>query len=345
MPFASRSFLPADAPRHWTVFRLGHLGDVLLCTGVMDRLAQEHGWSFTVITRAPWADVFSHHPHVRSVLALEEADLRPGPYLERCRLLSRSCAGTGLLDWHDTLRSRLLSCFWQGPVLRYPKMTLQRRLYLYSKHRWGGAGLLATTVPQRYYLSVASPPPPPEDLLPRLYLEAGEKAEARARLEALFGPQVAPVALHPYAANALKTWPAPYWRELVEELDRQRKPWICIGRGTKLFPERKEDLSNNTSLRQSAALLSCCRALITGDSGPMHLAAAVGVRVIALFGPTTREWGFYPSGPDDVILETALPCRPCSLHGKTACPRNGQCLSDIPPRVVLKKLEDADGTG
>jgi ADP-heptose:LPS heptosyltransferase len=71
----------------------------------------------------------------------------------------------------------------------------------------------------------------------------------------------------------------------------------------------------------------------------MHLAAAVGTPVVALFGPTTREWGFYPSGPCDTVLEQDLDCRPCSLHGTSRCQRRGQCLEAVSPADVLKAIE------
>ncbi len=70
----------------------------------------------------------------------------------------------------------------------------------------------------------------------------------------------------------------------------------------------------------------------------MHLACGVGTPVVALFGPTTRTWGFYPEGPKDVVLECDLPCRPCSLHGGKTCQRNLECMSNISPEDVLQAL-------
>ena len=59
---------------------------------------------------------------------------------------------------------------------------------------------------------------------------------------------------------------------------------------------------------------------VTNDSGPMHLAAAAGVPVVAIFGATTRELGFFPYGPGHRVVETDLACRPCGLHGARECP-------------------------
>ncbi len=182
-------------------------------------------------------------------------------------------------------------------------------------------------------------PPPREALLPCIFLTEEERADAAARLSMLFGGNARPVALHPYAAHPNKTWPAGHWRELARLLDAAGIPWVALGRGTPLFPGYPADLANRTSLRETSALLAASRALVSGDSGPLHMAGAVGTPVVALFGPTTREWGFYPAGSDDVVLERALPCRPCSLHGNTSCRHAGRCLADISPEEALEALQ------
>lgn len=191
----------------------------------------------------------------------------------------------------------------------------------------------------RYAKAVDSVPPPASSLLPRIWLTSDEEQDAHALLETVLPGARAPVALHPYATHALKAWPEGHWRRLVSLLDDAGIPWLVLGAGTPLFPGDPRDITNVTNLRQSTAVLSRCRALVSGDSGPMHLAAAVGTPVVALFGPTTREWGFFPAGPCDTVLERDLPCRPCSLHGKFACPRNGECLAAISPEAVLAALQ------
>jgi len=59
---------------------------------------------------------------------------------------------------------------------------------------------------------------------------------------------------------------------------------------------------------------------VTNDSGPMHLAAAAGVPVVAIFGATSRELGFFPYGNGHRVVEAELACRPCGLHGGRDCP-------------------------
>lgn len=337
--------------RRWVAYRLGQLGDVTLCSGVLSHLAATRGWQFVFVTRRLFADIYKHNPFVSNVVCVDEEDLELRPFADFARGLSRRYKGWGLLDLHGSLRSRLLSLFWRGPVRRYEKMGLERRLFLYSKGKHGGEKLLKRNVTQRYCMAVQGMPgfeglPARSELIPHIWLTAEERADARKKLDILVGKNESPIALHPYATHALKAWPRENWRDLAMQLEKQGVPWLLIGRGKPLFagqgPYCVKELSNATTLRETCALLSWCRVLATGDSGPMHLASAVNTPVVALFGPTTAEWGFYPEGEKDLVLQRHLPCRPCSLHGRKPCQKDGACLADISIDEVLEAISGFD---
>jgi len=342
---------PSDCPARWVVFRLSALGDVVLATGVLRYWNEAYGWRFRVLTKAPFASVFENHPAVDSVITPTAAELvLPGLVAGFGEIAERH-AGWGLLDLHGTTRSRLLAVRWKGVVRRYPKRSLARRAFLLTCGLAYKKSLRNLNVPQRYSLAVETVPPPPETLVPVLYLADAERAWAKSFLASLFRDDVLKsppdvvfsrpcVAIHPFAAHAHKAWPKAHYERLVSLLDANGISWIVLGRGEPFFPGDKRDLTGKTTVRESAALIASCSALVTGDSGPMHLGTAVGTPVVALFGPTTKEWGFFPSGPRDRVLETDLACRPCSLHGKKGCPRNGECLARIAPETVLAAVED-----
>ena len=76
----------------------------------------------------------------------------------------------------------------------------------------------------------------------------------------------------------------------------------------------------------------------------MHMATAVGTPVVALFGPTVRQFGFFPYRARALVLERELPCRPCSYHGGPACPLgHHRCLRDISPDEVARGVEAMEG--
>jgi heptosyltransferase-2 len=90
------------------------------------------------------------------------------------------------------------------------------------------------------------------------------------------------------------------------------------------------NLIGQTDLRLFAGLLAVCHAFVSNDSGAMHLAAAVGVPVVAIFGPTD-ERATAPLGDHDVIIHQVF-CRPCMLR---ECPIDHRCMRGISVDVVL----------
>ena len=94
------------------------------------------------------------------------------------------------------------------------------------------------------------------------------------------------------------------------------------------------------SLLASAELIRRCRVILTNDSAPLHLAAAVGTPVVAVFGPTVPAFGFGPYGDGHTIVERKLPCRPCGVHGGRKCAeQHFRCMKDISVEEVLQALE------
>ncbi|MDP2209670.1 MAG: lipopolysaccharide heptosyltransferase II [Bacteroidota bacterium] len=100
------------------------------------------------------------------------------------------------------------------------------------------------------------------------------------------------------------------------------------------------NLSGKLTLLQSAELIRRCRVLITNDSSPVHLAAAVDTPVVAIFGATAPAFGFAPYSDGSVVVETVgLKCRPCAIHGGNKCPVGTfDCMKRITHEIVFEKV-------
>ncbi len=155
-----------------------------------------------------------------------------------------------------------------------------------------------------------------------------------------------PVALAPGAAfGPAKQWPLSRFVALGEELLRLGRSVVVIGGhgerslGTRLAEIGALDLTGKTSLLEAHAVLERSRALITNDSGAMHLARAAGTRMIAVFGSSSPRWTG-PEPEEGEALWLGLPCSPC-FHRR--CPLEGdihlRCLEDISVGSVLEVLE------
>jgi heptosyltransferase-2 len=104
------------------------------------------------------------------------------------------------------------------------------------------------------------------------------------------------------------------------------------------------NLAGELSLLQTAELIRKGKLLVTNDSAPLHIANSVKTDVIAIFGATVTDFGFYPYGKNDVVFEiNGLDCRPCSIHGSKKCPvKTFDCMIRIDEeeiyRTVLKMI-------
>ncbi len=93
------------------------------------------------------------------------------------------------------------------------------------------------------------------------------------------------------------------------------------------------NLAGKTHLRQLAAALKICRLLLTNDTGPMHLAAAVGTPLVVPFGSTAPELTGPIFSPMAQIVRSPAPCAPCF---RRECPIDLRCLNDIGVSQVVE---------
>ncbi|WP_298066621.1 glycosyltransferase family 9 protein [uncultured Mailhella sp.] len=327
--------------RHMVAVRFSSMGDVALTTGVLLDWHKKHETMFTVVTRAAFAPLFDHHPAVQEVIGLLPEELSGQVQAQVFHALVLKYKDSPLLDLHRNLRSAMLARSWRDAIICYKKMSVARRLFLWSRGRLYGEALRALNVPQRYAIGLYNEKevPPAEELRPRIFLSSEERERAASALASLHasGPLVA---LHPFATHTAKTWSMEIWLRFAALLDAAGIPFFWVGLGEGLpAAENGRSFIGKTDLRQLCGLLEQAAVLVTGDSGPMHLATAVGTPVLALFGPTCREWGFFPSGPKDTVIQLDMPCRPCSLHGAGTCSRGSVCMTGILPEQVLETLK------
>ncbi len=156
------------------------------------------------------------------------------------------------------------------------------------------------------------------------------------------------VAMNVSARWPTKRWPAASFAEVADRLQQEGCGAVVLIGG----PDERADvtavsgmmktpainLAGATSVRLLPALLSRASLLITNDSGPMHIAAAAGTPVVALFGPTS-EVRTGPYGVDHRVLATGIFCRPC-LSRTCENPVQLECLIRITPELVFAVAQD-----
>ncbi len=148
--------------------------------------------------------------------------------------------------------------------------------------------------------------------------------------------------------GAAKRWPFAYWLELAQKLGKSRKETLLIlgGAGDEAFlgdlkkgletsgDGRFQWLVGKTDMLTLAEVLSRCRLLVTSDTGPMHMAAAVGTPTVALFGSTSPAWT-RPFGKGHEVIHKEIECSPCFQR---TCPIGYACLNAISVEEVYKVI-------
>lgn len=172
------------------------------------------------------------------------------------------------------------------------------------------------------------------------HLSPDEIATAKTQLASRgITPDAFLIGIHPGGSSFDKRWPEKQYAELADRLSHQYNATVLLLRG----PEEAELVENiqkamespaiayaPASIRELGALLSCCDLVVCNDSGPMHLAAALDVPMVAIFGPTDHV-AWHPLSENASIVRRDMPCWPCSAH---KCKIGWECTKKLPVAPV-----------
>jgi len=180
---------------------------------------------------------------------------------------------------------------------------------------------------------------------PRLFVELKESNHAEPNKCST--PSHKHIAIFPGAKHNTKIYPAVYFTKLIQAAEEKYFFWLLGGREdcelTRLInesaPERTTDYCGKLNLFELLQYIDAADMIISGDSGPMHLAAALAKPQIAIFGSTHPKLGFKPLNDNAAIVCKDIPCQPCSLHGNAACPKKHySCMLMIEPEEILSLM-------
>ena len=133
-----------------------------------------------------------------------------------------------------------------------------------------------------------------------------------------------------------RNWPLENFSVLAAMAAGRGWQVVCLGKAGNIAGKNVQNLAGDTTIKEAAAMLSVCDALVTGDSGLMHVGSAVGIPVISIFGPTDPNRKA-PLNPRSSWLWRGSDCIRCELYGRYC--RNHPSTAEITPEEVMNRLE------
>ena len=350
--------LSFETPSRILVIRFSSMGDIVLTSPVtrqLSRICPDAEIDF--LTREEYASLARALPGIVQVQRFEP---ERGLWALVARLRRRRY--DLVIDLHGSIRSRLVRLAGNARrAVRYDKRRIARMALV---ARSGGSVTVPHTVDR--YLEVLEAfdgktvcdetpsdgaPDASISKLPELIVEDSAEAEVASRLaDGGIGPEDPVLGLAPGASHRPKRWPPDRFARVADHLaavhgmsvlllgSEEDRPVAAEVAGA--MEEPALDWTGETDLALLPAAVKRCRHLVCNDSGPMHVATAVGTPVTGVFGATHPRLGFAPLGPEDAAVSLDLPCSPCSLHGNRAC-RFGThaCMEDLPSQSVIAEAK------
>jgi lipopolysaccharide heptosyltransferase II len=334
------------------IIRFSSIGDIVLSSLLVRVLRRRHpGARIDFLVKSGFADLVRFSPHLSGVI-----EFPPRGGLKALLALRRHIVGERydlVVDLHDSIRSRFI-CTGARQVVRVRKRKLARFVLVRFKRDLYGRFNGSPSVARRYLEAVEQYGAEDdgeglEFFIPPAAIESAKKIAAQAGL-----PEGVPViGVCPSARHQTKIWPAERFGDVALELAAERGAAVVLfGSGeerdrceqvSRRIAERRPgtpvaNCAGRLSLPETAALMDRCLLVLSNDSGLMHVAAARNRTVVAIFGSTVRQLGFFPFGTRSAVVEhPSLGCRPCTHIGLPACPLGHfRCMLDVSVKQVLE---------
>ena len=308
------------------VIRFSSIGDILLTTPVVRAIQIQLNAQVDFITKQRYRELLELNPHIRSVYDLENLDiteLKKANY--RC-----------IVDLHNNTRSLSVRQKLNTKSYYVSRDIINKWLFRLARiDRYGKQHMVEK------FLNVVQPLGITNDnrglefhLNPSLPIRASYK-ERKTIAISLGGTYI--------------TKRIPY--SLIQPLFGLRKEkFVLLGGEDVELPEVNHpnvtNLVGSTSLMESAVEIAQADVVLTGDTGMMHIAAALQKPIIVIWGSTDKRFGFYPYYGNESkvkyrsIENESLACRPCSKYGRNKCPKKHMnCLKGLKTAQIHDALE------
>lgn len=315
------------------IIRFSSLGDVILTTPLIRSLKKKYpSANIDFLVREEYKDLLTYNPYLRNIFQFE----RNVDNLETIYKLQDEKYDL-VIDLQNNFRSKKISKWLRAYKVEFKRNDLSKFLLVKFK-----INLMKNlgTISERYAEVLSDFQLDDEGL--DLFIP--EEIQPKIKREENI------IGFCPGSRHFTKQYPKDYFIQLGEQLNN-------VGYKIALFGGKDDrelcneisnkiknaiDLSTDNDILQIARDMQECKAIVCNDSGLMHIASAVKVPLIAIFGSSVKEFGFAPYKAKSIIVENeSLKCRPCSHIGRESCPKKHfKCMLEIKPEIVFQNLKN-----
>lgn len=335
------------------IIRLSSIGDIVLASPLIRVLRTSFPKAqIDFLVKREYADLVRYNQHLSSIIELDTG--KGFSHLRQLRQRIKPEKYDIIFDIQNNFRSIFLRSFSGARYLRVVNKRAIARFMLVT-FKWNVYRRIVS-VAERYLeaareLGVTNDGKGLEIFIPDETLFSVSSMMGKYRLD----KSDAVLGIAPAANHNTKMWPQDRFAEVAVHTARENNAKVFLFGGPEdvdrceeiadrvnstLGTEAAVSFAGKISLLETAAALDFCDALLCNDTGLMHLAAARQRSIVALFGPTVAEFGFYPYGTAATVLDhNDLRCRPCTPVGSARCPKGHfRCMVDTCVEDVIRAL-------
>ena len=319
------------------------MGDIILTTPLIRAVRKKYPMArIDFVVKDQFAALVQGNPHLNKIYMFSKQEdnlkvIKEGIITEKY---------DWIIDIHKNFRSLYLrSGSGASNITDYPKYLFKRTLLVAL-----GWNFYKEVEPvyKRYFKAVRPFGIEDDGMGAEIFVDPALEQQIRAKLvDDGYDFSVPLVVVSPGASFINKRWLPEKFASLVDKYQQDRRAFVVMtggGEDRNLCEEINEmattkalNYAGEFDLLGSAALLKQSDLVITNDTGIMHMAQSQKVPVTAIFGPTTRELGYFPFPDKSAVVERQLSCRPCTHNGLDRCPKGHfKCMREISVEEVFE---------
>lgn len=336
------------------IIRLSSIGDIVLTSPILRILRNFLPDSrIDFLIRREYTELIKFNPNINNVIEFDTSQGLKGLYFIANEIKNNQY--DLILDLHNNLRSNYIKFFSKAKFYTINKRTIKRFLLVKFKINLYRDTIFAV---DKYLETIKFLKLKNDNKGLDLFYTDDIKLKSEEIIKHLpvqdydFLIGVAPSAKH-----YTKIWPAEKYIELLTMIIQHFNAFVFLFGSqneaeyinqinnavkTKVNKNSIVNMAGKLSLLETAALMDKCKVIITNDTGLMHIAAARKRKIVAIFGSTVKEFGFFPYGTESIVVENNnINCRPCTHIGRDSCPKlHLKCLNDITVDMVYNAYKN-----